>query len=133
MFLAVFSAAAEAQPERQSLQTGAAIERRMAGGEVHSYAIEANPGARLLVTVDQRGIDVVAEALRPDGSVLIAVDGPTDSEGPEPLLLPADALGPARDPGRGRQSPGAAPGAYTLRSGGAAESMPAGRVSKPSG
>jgi hypothetical protein len=28
--------------------------------------------------VDQRGIDVAVEVLRPDGSTLIAVDSPTD-------------------------------------------------------
>lgn len=34
--------------------------------------------ARLRVVVDQRGIDVAVEVLRPDGSTLIAVDSPTD-------------------------------------------------------
>ncbi len=125
-FVILGKAAAGAAPERQSLQTGAVIERRLAGGEVHSYLVAAKPEARLLVTVEQRGIDVVVEALRPDGSVLIAVDGPTDSEGPEPLLLPSDALGPIEIQVRSL-SPGAAPGAYTLLLEDL-ESAPAGRL-----
>jgi CHAT domain-containing protein/tetratricopeptide (TPR) repeat protein len=102
-----------AQPASPALQAGAAIERRLAGGESHSFSIEAVPGARLLITVEQRGIDVVVEVLRPDGTSLIAVDSPTDSEGPESILLPPEASGPFEirvwSP-----SPGVAPGAYTL-------------------
>jgi len=98
----------------QDLQIGTEHERRLAGGESHSYRIEASPGARLLVTVDQRGIDVVVEVLRPDGSTLIAVDSPTDSEGPESILLPPDASGPLEvrvlSPNRG-----VAPGGYAIR------------------
>ncbi len=116
----------EAQPARQALQPGVAVERQMVGGEVHSYLVEVKPGTRLLVTVEQRGIDVVVEALRPDGSGLIVVDGPTDSEGPESLLLPTDALGPIEIRVRSL-SPGAAPGAYTLLLEDL-ESAPAGRL-----
>lgn len=125
-FVVLGTVAAGAPPERRSLQAGAAIEGRMAGGEVHSYLVEAQPEARLLVTVEQRGIDVVVEALRPDGSVLIEVDGPTDSEGPESLLLPADARGSIEIRVRSL-SPGAAPGTYTLLLEDL-ESAPAGRL-----
>lgn len=98
----------------QELRTGAAVERRIKGGESHSYQIEARPGARLLVTVDQRGIDVFVEARRPDGGTLVAVDSPTDSQGPESALLPEEASGPLEirvlSP-----SPGVAPGSYEIR------------------
>jgi tetratricopeptide (TPR) repeat protein len=99
-----------AQPA--TLQPGVALERGIAGGETHSYGLQASPGTRLLITVDQRGIDVEIHVLHPDGSPLIAVDGIV--EGPETLLLPAEAAGPfevrVRSP-----NPGAAPGSYTLR------------------
>jgi hypothetical protein len=69
----------------------------------------AAPGARLLVTVDQRGIDVVVEVAQTDGRILLAVDSPIDSQGPESVLLPAEATGPLEvrvlSP-----SPGVAPG-----------------------
>src|SRR5689334_4850812 len=61
--VALFPLGAAAVPP-QELRIGAAVERPMAGGESHVYRIErieAKPGTRLLVTVDQRGIDVVAE------------------------------------------------------------------------
>jgi CHAT domain-containing protein/Tfp pilus assembly protein PilF len=116
----------EAQPARQDLQIGVPVERRMAGGETHSFCLEAVPGARLLITVDQRGIDVEISILRPDGGTLIAVDGPTNREGLESILLPADARGPfevrVRSP-----SPGAAPGNYVLRLEEPGESTPAER------
>jgi CHAT domain-containing protein/tetratricopeptide (TPR) repeat protein len=110
----------------QELRTGAAVERRIQGGESHSYPIEARPGARLLVTVDQRGIDVVVEARQPDGKTLVAVDSPTDSQGPESALLPEGASGPLEirvlSP-----SPGVAPGTYEIRLEELAQATPAER------
>jgi CHAT domain-containing protein len=107
-----------AQPARPELHAGAALERRLAGGESQSFSLEASPGARLLITAEQRGIDVVIDVLRPDGTPVIAVDGIV--EGPETVLLPADAVGlfeiRVRSP-----NPGVAPGDYTL----SVEEMPA--------
>lgn len=102
-----------AEPARL-LQVGDQIEQPLAGGEANSHHIDVMSGPRLLVTVDQRGIDVVVEVRQPDGSLLIAVDSPTDSEGPESALLPAEASGPLEirvlSP-----SPGVAPGKYSIR------------------
>jgi CHAT domain-containing protein/Tfp pilus assembly protein PilF len=104
---------AAAPPTRQDLQTGVALERPLAGGEAHLYAVEARPGARLLVTVEQRGIDVVVEVAQAVGRTLLAVDSPNDSQGPESVLLPAEASGPLEvrvlSP-----SPGVAPGTYAI-------------------
>jgi CHAT domain-containing protein/Tfp pilus assembly protein PilF len=101
-----------APPARQELRAGARLERRLAGGESQSFSLEASSGERLLITAEQRGIDVVIEVLRPDGTSVIAVDGIVD--GPETALLPADAAGTleirVRSP-----NPGLAPGDYTLR------------------
>lgn len=105
---------ANAQPAQQGLQAGVEVERPLAGGEAHSYRIETMAGRRLLVTVDQRGIDVVVEVRQPDGQPLLAVDSPNDSQGPESVLLPAEASGPLEvrvlSP-----SPGVAPGRYAIR------------------
>ena len=101
-----------AQPARQELYAGTVLERQLAGGEAQAFSLEASSGAHLLITVEQRGIDVVIDVLRQDGTALIAVDGIVD--GPETVLLPADVAGPfeirVRSP-----NPGVAPGDYTLR------------------
>ncbi len=115
----------QAQPAALLLR-GEPLERAMAGGETHSYRVEARAGTRLLVSVDQRGIDVEVALVRPDGTVWMTVDGPSDSEGLETLLLPAGAAGPfeirVQSP-----NPGAAPAAYTVRADELAESTPAER------
>src|SRR5262249_26429131 len=81
---------------------------------------------RLLVAVEQRGIDVVVEVAQADGRTLLAVDGPTDSEGPETVLIPAEASGPLEirvlSP-----SPGVAPGTYSILLEELAEATPADR------
>jgi CHAT domain-containing protein/Tfp pilus assembly protein PilF len=106
--------AAAAQPTRQDLPIGVALEQPLTGGEAHSYSVEARPKARLLVIVEQRGIDVVVEVAPADGQALLAVDSPNDSRGPESLLIPAEAAGPLEirvlSP-----SPGVAPGTYVIR------------------
>jgi CHAT domain-containing protein/Tfp pilus assembly protein PilF len=96
----------------------------LAGGESHSYAIEAKPGARLLVTVEQRGIDVAVEVAQADGRTLLAVDSPNDSEGPETLLIPAEAAG-LLEVRVLSPSPGVTPGRYTIRLEELAEATPA--------
>jgi CHAT domain-containing protein/Tfp pilus assembly protein PilF len=124
--VALFALGAAAPPTRQDLQTGIALERPLAGGEAHSYTVEAGPGARRLVTVEQRGIDVVVEVAQADGRTLLAVDSPNDSQGPESVLLPAEAAGPLEvrvlSP-----SPAVAPGTYAIHLEELPEATPAGR------
>ncbi|HEV7668918.1 MAG TPA: CHAT domain-containing protein [Thermoanaerobaculia bacterium] len=107
------AAAPEESAAPRELRTGEAIERRLAGGEAHAYRVEVPPGARLLVTVEQRGIDIAVEAVR-GGETSLAVDGPLDSEGPESLLLPPEMAG-AVEIRVLSPSPGAAPGNYAIR------------------
>jgi CHAT domain-containing protein/tetratricopeptide (TPR) repeat protein len=114
LLTAAAAAAVAAQPARPELHAGATLEHTLAGGETHAYGVEAGPETRLLVTAEQEGIDVVLELRRPDGRLLLAVDSPTDSRGPESALIPAEASGPLEvrvlSP-----SPGVAPGTYSLR------------------
>jgi len=93
---------------------GPAIERPMAGGETHAYAVAVEPGARLLVAVDQRGVDVALELRRADGALLLAVDGPTDRDGPESLLIPSGLSGPLEVRVKSGGA-GIAPGSYAIR------------------
>jgi CHAT domain-containing protein/Tfp pilus assembly protein PilF len=115
-----------APPALQPLSPGAAIERPLAGGEAHAYSLVADSAQRLLVTLEQRGIDVALELRDADGRVVLAVDGPTDSEGLESLLLPAAASG-ALELRVHSPNAGAAPGSYALRLEALAESTPAER------
>jgi tetratricopeptide (TPR) repeat protein len=76
-----------------SLEPGVPVERGLAGGESHAYAVAVQPGRPghpLLVTVDQRGIDVEIDVLGPDGRSLGVVDTPTGAEGPESVLIEGD-------------------------------------------
>ncbi len=93
------------------LDPGTVLERGLQGGESHAYLVEARPGQPLLVTVDQRGIDVAAEVFGPDGKSLGVVDTPTGREGPESVLIEGE--GACRVEVRGPQS--APAGRYEIR------------------
>jgi CHAT domain-containing protein/tetratricopeptide (TPR) repeat protein len=77
----------------QSLEIGIPVERQMRGGETHSYSITLTAGQFLHAVVDQRGIDVVVTLIAPDGKVVIQVDSPNGTQGPEPLSAIADQSG----------------------------------------
>ncbi|HEV2847070.1 MAG TPA: CHAT domain-containing tetratricopeptide repeat protein, partial [Thermoanaerobaculia bacterium] len=79
---------AEEGPRR--LEPGVPLERELAGGGEHAYLVEIAAGGHVLVTADQRGIDVVVEAAAPDGRSLGAIDTPTGRTGEETLLLSAE-------------------------------------------
>jgi tetratricopeptide (TPR) repeat protein len=68
---------------------GAAVERAIDAGERHDYRVEAT-GSPLLITVDQRGIDLQIEIREVDKEKPEIVDAPFYAWGTEVLLLPAD-------------------------------------------
>src|SRR5436305_9609114 len=73
-----------ARPEGDAgteLRAGAPIERELASGESHRYRLEVPATGSLLVTVEQRGIDLAVAVARPDGRELPPVDSPNDREG----------------------------------------------------
>ena len=110
--LGAVAAAFAEEPAPLPLPPGERVERRLAGGETHSYRVDAPSGAHRLIVVEQRGIDVAVEAQR--GETSLAVDGPLDSEGPESLLLPPEMAG-GLDVRVESPNPGAAPGSYAIR------------------
>lgn len=75
------------------LAPGSTVEREIATGQSHVYLIAPESGSHPLITVEQRGVDLVVKATGPDGRSF-AVDGPTGRWGPERLLLAAE--GPFR-------------------------------------
>ncbi|MCI0698583.1 CHAT domain-containing protein [candidate division KSB1 bacterium] len=77
----------------RALELGKPIERDLKGGEVHTYQINLTAGQYLHVVADQRGIDVVATLLGPDGKQIIEVDSPSGKNGREPIMLVTDVSG----------------------------------------
>ncbi|RMH22869.1 MAG: tetratricopeptide repeat protein, partial [Acidobacteria bacterium] len=93
------------------LAPGTSVEGRLAAGEVEVYEASVAGDRRLVVAVEQRGIDVVVEA-RPSAGETLAADAPLYRQGPELLLLPPGA-GSWRIALRSA-SPAVGPGAYRL-------------------
>src|SRR5215203_1134994 len=104
-----------------TLVPGVPVERGLAGGESHAYAVAIRPNQPLLVTVDQRGIDVEIDVLGPDGRSLGVVDTPTGAEGPESVLIDPEPEIQYRIEVRSPTKT-AAPGRYEVR----AEALPLG-------
>jgi CHAT domain-containing protein/Tfp pilus assembly protein PilF len=120
--VAVFAATAAGEEPRK-LDPGTVLEQGFQGGESHVYLVEVRPGQPLLVTVDQRGIDVATDVLGPDGKSLGVVDTPTGREGPESVLIEGE--GPYRVEIRGPKT--ALPGRYEVRLEALPQDTPAGR------
>jgi CHAT domain-containing protein len=58
-----------------TLEPGKPIERELAGGQTHSYLINATANQYIQVIVEERGIEVVLTLFAPDGEKLTEVDG----------------------------------------------------------
>ena len=102
-------------PEQiQQLAQRAPIERSMQGGEVHKYQVTLSTGQYLKVVVDQRGVDVVVTAFRPDGVKMSEVDSPNGTQGPEPIAVAASTSGVYQFEVRSLEA-NAAPGRYEIR------------------
>ena len=88
----------QAQPSKTvvTLEPDKAIERAMAGGDVHDYKVLLKAGQFLHLVVDQRGIDVVVSLLGPDGKRIAEVDTPNGDNGPEIVRVVAAATGDYR-------------------------------------
>lgn len=65
------------------LEPGRPVNREIAGGQTHTYLIDAYADQYLHVVVEQRGINVVLELLGPEGKKLIEVDWTDGTRGRE--------------------------------------------------
>src|SRR5215475_9470693 len=104
-WLAVWPAAAQIDPaltgqqdrgavrserEWESLTPGHPIEREISSGQSHSYRIALDAGKYLRVHVEQRGIDVTAALLTPDGKVVAESKSDNGNFGPETVSMIAE-------------------------------------------
>jgi CHAT domain-containing protein/tetratricopeptide (TPR) repeat protein len=80
----------------RSLEEGKPIEREMLGGQSHSYQLNVVSGHYLSLMIEQKGIDVVVKLFAPDGKLLIEVDSPNGTQGPEPVRTIAEQTGAYR-------------------------------------
>jgi CHAT domain-containing protein len=88
--------AAQTNDEIPSLELGKPIERKMAGGETHTYRIALVAGQYARIMFDQRGVDVVVTLVSPGGRKVTEVDSPNGTLGPEPVSLIAEESGDYR-------------------------------------
>ena len=65
------------------LEAGKPIERKLSGGESHSYQLNVTTGQYARVVVEQKGIDVVVSLFGPDGKLITAVAIPMDRKAPD--------------------------------------------------
>jgi len=79
-----------------SLEEGKPIERELFGGQSHSYQLKIVSGQYVSLIIEQKGIDVVVRLFAPDGKLLVEVDSPNGTQGPEPVRAIADATGDYR-------------------------------------
>ena len=109
----LLSVTAEAQ-NPLALEPGVALERRLAAGEAHLFAVRLTGGRHWRLTVDERGVNVVVEVLGPEDEVTAGVDNPYHRQGIETLVLTPVGGDTVRVRVRSRNRP-MAPAAYQIR------------------
>ncbi|HEX4496082.1 MAG TPA: CHAT domain-containing tetratricopeptide repeat protein [Thermoanaerobaculia bacterium] len=111
LLLAAPALAASPQSE-EIVPLGESRERPIAAGEKQDWRVVVPPETTVLVTVEQRSIDLVVEARKPEDKEPFAVTAGRDSWGVEVLLL--DNPGETRITIRSRET-SSWPGRYSLR------------------
>src|SRR3954451_5354580 len=91
--LFVLAALASQAQEVLSLTASSSLERKIAAGELQRLALTAEAGQFLQITVEQRGIDLVAGLTDPAGQRLAEVNNPGGAAVPEAISLVAEVSG----------------------------------------
>ncbi len=100
--------------QAQVLEPGQAVERTLAGGERHIYALTLSAGHYFRLAVEQQGVDVVVTLFGPDGQKIVEMDSPTGTQGVESVAHVADIEGVYRVEVRALEERAPA-GRYTMR------------------
>ena len=83
----------DSQRNAEPLEPGKSLERKLEGGNLHSYEVRLAAEQFLRVVADQRGIDIALTLSNPDGSSLIEVDNRHGERGAEAASLVANTPG----------------------------------------
>lgn len=78
------------------LESGSAVERELAGDWKHIYEMTLAQGQYAIVTVEQRGIDVVVQLIGTDGKSIADFDNEVRIQGEEKIELVAETAGTYR-------------------------------------
>jgi CubicO group peptidase (beta-lactamase class C family) len=89
-------AEAWSQTDTIELTPGRPLEKELARNDKHAYRVDLKAGQVLYAVVDQRGVDVVVTVFGPDGKQLSEIDSPNGDQGPEPIVINAEASGKYR-------------------------------------
>ena len=79
--------------ETNTLNTGAPVERTIRPGEVHLFEVHVEEPSRILVVVEQHGVDIVIRVTDPKSVSLGEFDSPTGQEGSESASVIAPTSG----------------------------------------
>lgn len=88
-----FATAAFTQQTQPELVLNVPVTREIAKGATHSYRVTLASGQYVRLLVEQLGADVEIKIFHPDGRLLVEVDSPTGSQGPERLSAIAESEG----------------------------------------
>ena len=105
---------AEEARDRQILEKGKAIERKLAVREVHSYEVALTAGQYVSLVFEKQGVALVATLIGPDGQKIAVFGSSVSRTGTEPVTFVADQSGSYRIEVRTFFKP-TSPGRYTVK------------------
>ena len=84
----------QAEPDRDAVTLGAdAVERQLARGQAHEYELAMQPGERVAIVVDERGIDVSIRVRDSKGTTIGEVQDEVGGRNQERVEIVADTSG----------------------------------------
>jgi len=93
IFPAICAIAQTTSLEPITIAAGSQIDRELNGGEAQLFSIKLSSGQFLHVKVEQNGIDVTLELLKPNGDSMVVSDAPNGRYGPEEIAVIAEDSG----------------------------------------
>src|SRR5262249_32014475 len=93
ILVACLAGVTQGQQKIKMPEPGVAVERDLAGGEIHLYQLDLLQDQYARIVVDQRGVDVIVRVFGTDGQSIAEFDSELRLNGEEPAELIASATG----------------------------------------